>query len=138
MSSKLSRLAINDDCIDPSRVLAFFDHEATIHQDEALFLWMRDHPFDDLVVLDITASDLLAKSYLDFASYGFHLISANKILGALASDDYPQIRDAFAKTDRYWLYNATVGAGLPINYTVRDLKESGHNIFSISGVFSGT
>ncbi|MFS1538737.1 MAG: bifunctional aspartate kinase/homoserine dehydrogenase II [Candidatus Phlomobacter fragariae] len=132
------RNLLNYEGIDPSRVLAFFDHEATTHQDEALFLWMRDHPFDDLVVLDITASDLLAKSYLDFASYGFHLISANKISGSLANDDYRQIRDAFAKTGRYWLYNATVGAGLPINYTVRDLKESGDNILSISGIFSGT
>lgn len=132
------RSLLNYEGIDPSRVLAFFDHEATIHQDEALFLWMRDHPFDDLVVLDITASDLLAKSYLDFASYGFHLISANKIPGALAIDDYRQIRDAFSKTGRYWLYNATVGAGLRINYTVRGLKESGDNILSISGVFSGT
>ncbi|MEX9542346.1 bifunctional aspartate kinase/homoserine dehydrogenase II, partial [Escherichia coli] len=37
-----------------------------------------------------------------------------------------------------WLYNATVGAGLPINHTVRDLKESGDAILAISGIFSGT
>ncbi|HGJ5875532.1 MAG TPA: bifunctional aspartate kinase/homoserine dehydrogenase II [Arsenophonus sp.] len=132
------RSLLNYEGIDPSRVLAFFDHEATIHQDEALFLWMREHPFDEMVVLDITASEEVAKSYLDFASYGFHVISANKIPGALVSDDYRQIRDAFAKTGCYWLYNATVCAGLPVNYTVRDLKESGDNILSISGIFSGT
>ncbi len=42
------------------------------------------------------------------------------------------------KTGRYWLYNATVGAGLPINHTVRDLIDSGDTILSISGIFSGT
>jgi len=36
------------------------------------------------------------------------------------------------------LSNATVGAGLPVNHTVRDLRESGDSILAISGIFSGT
>lgn len=125
--------------LDPSRVLAFFEEEATETQDiDTLFLWMRAHPFDDLVIVDITASEELARSYIDFASYGFHVISANKIAGSTNSHDYRLIRDAFAKTGRHWLYNATVGAGLPVNHTVRDLRESGDSILSISGIFSGT
>ena len=36
------------------------------------------------------------------------------------------------------MYNATVGAGLPINHTVRDLRESGDEITALSGIFSGT
>ncbi|MCG6396178.1 bifunctional aspartate kinase/homoserine dehydrogenase II, partial [Vibrio alginolyticus] len=76
--------------------------------------------------------------YADFAAYGFHVISANKIAGAAKTRDYRQIRDAFRKTGRHWLYNATVGAGLPINHCVRDLHESGDSIIAISGIFSGT
>ncbi|OWO83295.1 bifunctional aspartate kinase/homoserine dehydrogenase II [Photorhabdus luminescens] len=124
--------------IDASRALAFFDDEATEYDVDALFLWMRAHPYDDLVILDVTASEELARCYNDFASYGFHVISANKIAGASSSSDYRLIRDAFAKTGRHWFYNATVGAGLPINHTVRDLRESGDTILSISGIFSGT
>ncbi|MEX6253964.1 bifunctional aspartate kinase/homoserine dehydrogenase II [Providencia huaxiensis] len=132
------RSLLNYQGIDPSRALAFFDDEAVEHEDDNLFLWMRSHPYDDLVVLDVTASETLADSYVDFASYGFHVISANKIAGAAQTAQYRQIRDAFSKTGRHWLYNATVGAGLPINYTVRDLKESGDAILTISGIFSGT
>ncbi|MEA1062699.1 bifunctional aspartate kinase/homoserine dehydrogenase II [Erwinia sp. HR93] len=124
--------------LDASRALAFFNDEAKDMEEESLFLWMRAHPWDDLVVLDVTASERLAEQYLDFASHGFHVISANKLAGASDSDRYRQIRDAFAKTGRHWLYNATVGAGLPINHTVRDLRESGDVILSISGIFSGT
>jgi aspartokinase/homoserine dehydrogenase 2 len=124
--------------VDASRAMAFFEEEAVEQDEESLFLWMRAHPFDDLVVLDITASDTLADQYLDFASYGFHVISANKVAGASSGNRYRQIRDAFAKTGRQWLYNATVGAGLPINHTVRDLRESGDSILAISGIFSGT
>ena len=132
------RSLLNYDGLDASRALAFFEDEAVEQDEESLFLWMRAHPFDDLVVLDVTASEPLAGQYLDFASHGFHVISANKVAGASSSDRYRQIRDAFAKTGRHWLYNATVGAGLPVNYTVRDLRESGDSILSISGIFSGT
>ncbi|WP_241602088.1 bifunctional aspartate kinase/homoserine dehydrogenase II [Rosenbergiella nectarea] len=118
--------------------LANFERDATALDEESLFLWMRDHPFDELVVLDVTASEALAEQYLDFASYGFHVISANKVAGASSNPRWRQLRDAFDKTGRYWLTNATVGAGLPINYTVRDLRNSGDKILSISGIFSGT
>lgn len=124
--------------LDASHTLAFFNREAQERDEESLFLWMRDHPFDDLVILDVTASISLTQQYRYFASYGFHVISANKLAGAANSDEYRQIRDAFEKTGRHWLYNATVGAGLPINYAVRDLCYSGDTILSISGIFSGT
>lgn len=124
--------------LDSNRVLAFFDRESKLKDEAALRQWMCSHPYDDLVVLDITASDELADRYLEFASYGFHVISANKVAGAADSATYRHIRDAFAKTGRHWLANATVGAGLPINHTVRDLRDSGDSIISISGIFSGT
>ncbi|ATA25729.1 bifunctional aspartate kinase/homoserine dehydrogenase II [Brenneria goodwinii] len=133
-----TRSLLNYDGLDVSRVLAFFDSEAQERDGEDLFLWMRSHPYDDLVVLDVTASESVADLYLDFASYGFHVISANKLAGASGGNNYRQIRDAFAKTGRYWLYNATVGAGLPVNFAVRDLRESGDSILAISGIFSGT
>ncbi len=66
------------------------------------------------------------------------MISANKLAGASSSDKYRQIHDAFEKTGRHWLYNATVGAGLPVNHTVRDLIDSGDTILGLSGIFSGT
>ena len=136
VDSKLSLL--NYEGLDASRALAFFDDESQAHDEESLFLWMRAHPYDDLVVLDVTASAELADQYLDFASYGFHVISANKQAGASDTNKYRQIRDAFSKTGSHWLYNATVGAGLPVNHTVRDLRESGDSILAISGIFSGT
>ncbi|MBV4414232.1 bifunctional aspartate kinase/homoserine dehydrogenase II [Enterobacteriaceae bacterium YMB-R22] len=132
------RNLLSYDGLNASRALAFFNDEAVEQDEEALFLWMRAHPWDDLVVLDVTASAQLAEQYLDFASHGFHVISANKLAGAGDGARYRQIRDAFAKTGRYWLYNATVGAGLPVNHTVRDLRDSGDTILAISGIFSGT
>lgn len=94
--------------------------------------------YDEAVVLDVTASKELAARYVDIAQQGIHLISANKVAGSADSQYYHQVQDAFAKIGRHWLYNATVGAGLPINHTVRDLRESGDDIVALSGIFSGT
>ncbi|WP_099610268.1 bifunctional aspartate kinase/homoserine dehydrogenase II [Vibrio fujianensis] len=94
--------------------------------------------YDDVIVLDVTASEELAYRYLEIAQQGLHLISANKVAGSASSEYYQQVKEAFSKIGRYWLYNATVGAGLPINHTVRDLRESGDEITALSGIFSGT
>ena len=86
MDSRRSLLSY--DGLDASRALAFFNDEAVEQDEESLFLWMRAHPYDDLVVLDVTASQQLADQYLDFASHGFHVISANKLAGASDSNKY--------------------------------------------------
>ncbi len=38
----------------------------------------------------------------------------------------------------HYLYEATVGAGLPIMQTLRDLRETGDEIRQVEGIFSGT
>ncbi|MCG9576142.1 bifunctional aspartate kinase/homoserine dehydrogenase II [Vibrio tubiashii] len=125
--------------IDASQVGAHFDDEAISHDGSD---WIEKlgaiQGYDDLVVLDVTASQTLAQCYLEIAEQGMHLISANKVAGSASSQYYHQVQDAFAKINRHWLYNATVGAGLPINHTVRDLRESGDDIIALSGIFSGT
>ncbi|WP_456296392.1 bifunctional aspartate kinase/homoserine dehydrogenase II [Vibrio sp. AK197] len=125
--------------IDPNTVDARFADEAISYQDNE---WIQRigaiQSFDDAVVLDVTASKELAARYLEIAEQGMHLISANKVAGSASGDYYHQVQDAFFKINRHWLYNATVGAGLPINHTVRDLRESGDEIVALSGIFSGT
>ncbi len=94
--------------------------------------------YDDVVILDVTASHSLTEQYPNIAKQGIHLISANKVAGAAPTDFYQQVKESFSKVNRHWLYNATVGAGLPINHTVRDLRESGDTVVALSGIFSGT
>ncbi|MDG2632538.1 bifunctional aspartate kinase/homoserine dehydrogenase II [Vibrio parahaemolyticus] len=124
--------------IDAAAVADRFDEES-IENDGAWLSRLGDlQSYDEAVVLDVTASKELAQRYVDIAQQGIHLISANKVAGSADSQYYHQVQDAFAKIGRYWLYNATVGAGLPINHTVRDLRESGDEIVALSGIFSGT
>lgn len=124
--------------IDPQRILDGFDEESQPYQGHEWLQKLLNHPYDDVVVLDVTASAELAKLYVPLAEHGFHVISANKAAGSSEGDAYHQVQDAFNKTGRHWLYNATVGAGLPINHSVRDLQDSGDEVLALSGIFSGT
>ncbi|MEZ8013167.1 MULTISPECIES: bifunctional aspartate kinase/homoserine dehydrogenase II [Vibrio] len=129
----------DDQGIDATSVSKRFDDEAIASNGND---WLERlgsiQGYDEAVVLDVTASPVLAAKYLQIAQQGIHLISANKVAGSASSEYYHQVQDAFAKISRHWLYNATVGAGLPINHTVRDLRESGDDIIALSGIFSGT
>lgn len=129
----------DDQGIDATSVSKRFDDEAIANNGND---WLERlgsiQGYDEAVVLDVTASPVLAAKYLQVAQQGIHLISANKVAGSASSEYYHQVKDAFAKISRHWLYNATVGAGLPINHTVRDLRESGDDIIALSGIFSGT
>ncbi|EPX6950051.1 MULTISPECIES: bifunctional aspartate kinase/homoserine dehydrogenase II [Vibrio] len=124
--------------IEAASVAERFDDESISNNGDWLARLGALKSYDEAVVLDVTASKELAQRYVEIAQQGIHLISANKVAGSADSQYYHQVQDAFAKIGRHWLYNATVGAGLPINHTVRDLRESGDEIVALSGIFSGT
>ncbi|KAE9528952.1 bifunctional aspartate kinase/homoserine dehydrogenase II [Testudinibacter aquarius] len=115
-----------------------FAQSAQELQPQQLINWMSGHPFDELVVLDITASDEVAKHYMNFAKHGFHVISANKRAAAFPLSEFHALQNAFSQSGSYWFYNATIGSGLPLNTILRDLVESGDTILSVEGTFSDT
>ena len=67
-----------------------------------------------------------------------HIISANKYAGTAELNWYENLRRLQTEKNLLWLYNTSVGAGLPINFALKDLQNSGDKITKISGVFSGT
>jgi aspartokinase/homoserine dehydrogenase 1 len=90
------------------------------------------------VLVDATAEEGMADLYLEAVAGGFHLVSCNKkpLAGPLA--DYRRVRDACRRKRRFWLHEVTVGAGLPVIGTLRDLLDGGDRLESIEGCFSGT
>ena len=90
------------------------------------------------VLVDATAEEGMAELYCDAFSAGFHVVSCNKkpLAGSLA--DYRRVKEASRRKHRFLLYEVTVGAGLPVIGTLRDLLDSGDRLESIEGCFSGT
>ena len=94
--------------------------------------------FPHAVIIDCSASSDIADRYAGWLRRGIHVITPNKQAGAGPLSRYQDIRAASQRTGARFLYEATVGAGLPIITTLNDLLTTGDTITSIEGIFSGT
>jgi aspartokinase/homoserine dehydrogenase 1 len=90
------------------------------------------------VVIDCTASEAVAARYGDWLRRGLHVVTPNKKANSGPLPYYRALQEAGRAEGTHYLYEATVGAGLPIIQTLRDLRETGDEITSIEGIFSGT
>ena len=89
-------------------------------------------------LVDCTAADL-GPSYEKWLDAGVHVITPNKKAGAGSMSRYKTLRRLSSQAGKgRYLYEATVGAGLPVISTLRDLLQTGDRILSIEGIFSGT
>ena len=90
------------------------------------------------VLVDCTASAAVAARYADWLGAGIHIVTPNKKANSGEYAYYQRLRHARRSGGTHYLYEATVGAGLPVVQTLRDLRETGDDIKSIEGIFSGT
>ena len=90
------------------------------------------------VLIDCTASTQVAAHYRDWLARGIHVVTPNKKANSGALPDYRALKNAARTAGTHYLYEATVGAGLPVIQTLRDLRETGDDVTCIEGIFSGT
>src|SRR5271165_577869 len=90
------------------------------------------------VIIDCTASAQVADQYQNWLMRGIHIVTPNKKANSSSMPYYRSLQGAKRATGTHYLYEATVGAGLPIIQTLRDLRETGDDISQIEGIFSGT
>ena len=90
------------------------------------------------VIIDCSGSADVADRYAGWLAAGIHVVTPNKQAGAGSLARYHAIRDAAAASGARFRYEATVGAGLPVITTLRDLVDTGDEVLAIDGIFSGT
>lgn len=94
--------------------------------------------FPHSLIVDCTTSSLLAREYVNWLEQGIHVITPNKKAGTEPYAYYQSIFDTCLRTGRRFLYETTVGAGLPVICTLKDLVQTGDIIHRIEGIVSGT
>jgi aspartokinase/homoserine dehydrogenase 1 len=94
--------------------------------------------FPHAVIIDCSANAEVANRYAHWLSTGIHIVTPNKKANSASYEYYGRLRDARREAGSHYLYEATVGAGLPVISTLRDLRETGDEIRRIEGMFSGT
>ncbi|MGH7504468.1 MAG: bifunctional aspartate kinase/homoserine dehydrogenase I, partial [Longimicrobiales bacterium] len=90
------------------------------------------------VLVDCTASDVVARQYGDWLARGIHVITPNKRANTADLAYYRRLREANRMEGAHYLYETTVGAALPIVQTLRDLVHTGDDVLEIEGILSGT
>src|SRR6187551_3702166 len=90
------------------------------------------------VIIDCTADESVARLYAGWLSAGIHVVTPNKKANSGPLSYYESLKEARRVGSSSYLYEATVGAGLPVIQTLRDLRETGDKITSVEGIFSGT
>ncbi|MDP9083066.1 MAG: bifunctional aspartate kinase/homoserine dehydrogenase I [Pseudomonadota bacterium] len=90
------------------------------------------------VIIDCTASAAVGDNYAAWLRRGIHVVTPNKKANSGTMPYYRELREAGRSAGTHYLYEATVGAGLPIIQTLRDLRQTGDDITRIEGIFSGT
>ena len=105
---------------------------------DAVFDFAKEHHLENLIAVDNTASKTFVQSYTKLIENGFDLVSSNKIANTLSFSFYQDLRKQLDKSQKQYLYETNVGAGLPLIDTIKLLHLSGENITRIKGVFSGS
>jgi aspartokinase/homoserine dehydrogenase 1 len=90
------------------------------------------------VMIDCTASAEVGNAYVAWLGRGIHIVTPNKKANTGTLQYYRALREAGRAEGTHYLYEATVGAGLPVIHTLRDLRQTGDEITSIEGILSGT
>ena len=90
------------------------------------------------LIVDCSGSPDVAERYAGWLAAGIHVVTPNKQAGAGPLPRYHAIRAAAEASGARFRYEATVGAGLPVITTLRDLVDTGDAVTTIAGIFSGT
>mmetsp|Transcript_122697 Transcript_122697/g.319081 ORF Transcript_122697/g.319081 Transcript_122697/m.319081 type:complete len:488 (-) Transcript_122697:74-1537(-) len=90
------------------------------------------------IMVDNTASDAPAELYEAWLAAGADVATPNKRAGSGPYPRYEKIMAAAQKGGSRFLYEATVGAGLPIVAPLQNLLRAGDEVVAVEGIFSGT
>ncbi len=90
------------------------------------------------VFVDCSASADVAKVYESVLKESISIVTPNKKANSSDYKTYKQLQESAKKANVKFLYETTVGAGLPIIGTLNDLSSSGDKVIKIEAVLSGT
>jgi bifunctional aspartokinase / homoserine dehydrogenase 1 len=90
------------------------------------------------VFIDCTADGQVASRYAEILSKYVSIVAANKIACSSEYKYYQKLKAIASARGVRFMYETTVGAGLPIIKTINDLVLSGDRILKIEAVLSGT
>ncbi len=127
-----------------SNGIAVEDWQSTFEQKtqsisvENIKAFVRENHLINPVLVDCTSNEELALNYVQYLEEGFNVVTPNKKANTDTWQYYQALRAAAQKTNRRFLYETTVGAGLPVIDTLQNLLKAGDELQRFEGVLSGS
>lgn len=90
------------------------------------------------VLADCSASDRVADHYEHWLAAGLHIVTPNKRAASGPMERWRRIAAAADASGAHLYYEGTVGAGLPVVQTLRDMIDTGDELLAVEGMLSGT
>lgn len=90
------------------------------------------------IVIDATASEAVAARHAEWLAQGIHVVTACKLGQGTSLARWHAIQTACVHGSTCYGDSATVGAGLPLLRSIRELQAGGDRIHAIAGVLSGS
>ena len=90
------------------------------------------------ILIDATADAETARRHASCLSAGVHIATACKLAAGTSLDQWRAINEACNQARSGFGDRATVGAGLPLLRSIRELRAGGDQIHAIAGVMSGS
>jgi len=132
------KMSWNTSGIPPEEAASRLVSEGNPASIETIVEHLTSSRLDRLIVIDATASNNVARCYPDLLKHNIAVVTPNKRANTLDMGFYDALQRAARDQQVPYFYETTVGAGLPIISTLRDLIRSGDEIIRIEGILSGT
>ena len=132
------KMLLSEEGIDLDTWRERFEKEAIPCDMETFASHVSATYFPHSAIVDCSSSSYLASLYVSWLQMGIHVITPNKKAGTADYAYYEALQRTCYKTGRRFLYETTVGAGLPVIGTLKDLVQTGDNVRKIEGIVSGT
>ncbi len=132
------RMLTEERRLDPSGWQSALEQRGVTLDMERFVAHIHAEHLPHAVLIDCTADQGIADRYAGWLDQGIHVVTPNKKANTSSLDYYLRLMAARLRGGSRYFYETTVGAGLPIVHTLRDLRQTGDSILAIEGVLSGT
>ncbi len=132
------KMLFNPEGIDLTQWNTLLDNANDAMNAGAFIEQMKRMNLSNAIFVDNTASAELPAYYPAILNSSISISTPNKIATSSSLEQYRKLKSIARRRGVQFLYETSVGAGLPIITTLNDLIYSGDRILKIEGVISGS
>ncbi|MCL1077722.1 bifunctional aspartate kinase/homoserine dehydrogenase I [Parashewanella spongiae] len=133
-----TKMLLNAEGIELSKWPLLLNESQQISNIPEILNWICDQQLLNPVLVDCTSSSKIAEQYVDVLEAGLHVVTPNKKANTRDLAYYQQLRQVALKQKRQFLYETTVGAGLPVIDNLKKLLCAGDKLLQFNGILSGS